>query len=148
MGGAVVALAIFLFVLLLITKPVSRWLSWAARNRYEALLSTSFLLLLILLLSPLLLSLVDTAKDLTPRSLFWKLGARHQSRGALAAVGREQVEVRMPLDQISSAGDGDDDAGAQCVRPDLPLRGSTGARRARHGRPGAGSTPAPGRLCP
>ena len=28
----------------------------------------------------------------------------------LAAVGREQVEVRMPLDQVASAGDRDDDA--------------------------------------
>jgi hypothetical protein len=37
----------------------------------------------------------------------------------LAAVGREQVEVRMPLDQISSAGDGDDDAGAR-VTTDSP----------------------------
>jgi hypothetical protein len=73
-GGVIVALAVFLFVvLLLMTKPVSHWLSWTARNRYEALLSASFLLLLILLLSPLVLSLVDAAKDLTPGSLFWKL---------------------------------------------------------------------------
>jgi hypothetical protein len=52
----------------------------------------------------------------------------------LAGVGREQVQVRMPLGQISSCGDRDDEAGegVLAAAPRYPARG-TMQRRPFHG---------------